>query len=394
MKLKTCPKIVVSCWIICFVFTSEAKAAEKLNFIHHDHLGSTVLMTSDKGEVISKQSYYPYGATRSQSLVVGSKQIERQYTGQVSDQDQTGLYYYNARYYNPTIAKFTQADSLFEGLNKYSYVRNNPIVNTDPSGRQTTQLTDGSEGCDNVNMIDCLLILYTQALKESGSLYQGKAEIMTQLPLLSESFGELNDTVTENLSLGLLSLSEMGGFDIGFLGYACQFCYSAKSDTIFAFDPPIGILMANILDLSNKLYAPSSDIDYSLAISHEVRHYWQDYYDPQHIFTNMITKQAIAEGLTGGADNFRYILPIWKKFHNLDIRPHGAFGLFLTWDNDLEIDAIIAETMLSESSSASFREEHPQIWNSMVSQWGFFNPDKYKWNLDNFLGKIQRGKVL
>ena len=67
------------------------------------------------------------------------------------------------------------------------------------------------------------------------------------------------------------------------------------------------------------------DIDYSLAISHEVRHYWQDYYDPQHIFTNMITKQAIAEGLTGGADNFRYILPIWKKFHNLDIRPHGTF---------------------------------------------------------------------
>src|SRR3990172_11334114 len=114
MKMKSCPKIVVSCWLLIvglLVFASEAKADEKLNFIHQDHLGSTSLVTDSTGKVVSKQSYYPYGATRSQSSDVGSKKLERQYTSQISDQDETELFYYNARYYDPTIAKFTQADS-------------------------------------------------------------------------------------------------------------------------------------------------------------------------------------------------------------------------------------------------------------------------------------------
>src|SRR3990170_2048584 len=104
--------------------------------IHQDHLGSTTLITNDKGEAVSQQSYYPYGETRSQTSEVGSQISERQYTGQISDTDQTGLYYYNARYYNPQIAKFTQADSSNDQLNRYAYVNNNPINSTDPTGRQ------------------------------------------------------------------------------------------------------------------------------------------------------------------------------------------------------------------------------------------------------------------
>ncbi len=51
----------------------------------------------------------------------------------MSDQDQTGLYYYNARYYNPILAKFTSVD-IVQSSNGYSYVSNNPIIRTDPSG--------------------------------------------------------------------------------------------------------------------------------------------------------------------------------------------------------------------------------------------------------------------
>lgn len=61
---------------------------------------------------------------------------QRLYTGQISDQQTTGLYYYNARYYNPLLAKFTQADTTNDQLNRYSYVSNNPIILTDPSGNQ------------------------------------------------------------------------------------------------------------------------------------------------------------------------------------------------------------------------------------------------------------------
>ncbi|OGM56847.1 hypothetical protein A2955_00680 [Candidatus Woesebacteria bacterium RIFCSPLOWO2_01_FULL_37_19] len=121
--------------IFYFVYGGrEVNAAETLNYIHQDHLGSTTLVTDSTGKAVSKQSYYPYGATRSQTSDVGSKKLERQYTGQISDTDQTGLYYYNARYYNPQIAKFTQADNVDTLQNRYAYVRNNPTSLVDPSG--------------------------------------------------------------------------------------------------------------------------------------------------------------------------------------------------------------------------------------------------------------------
>ena len=123
-----------------FFFTpTEVKASETLYFVHQDHLGSTSLVTDTAGKPISKQTHFPYGATRSYSqLTTDNLQPERQYTGQVSDQDQTGLYYYNARYYNPQIAKFTQADSLNNKLNRYEYVVGNPIKRIDPTGNQST----------------------------------------------------------------------------------------------------------------------------------------------------------------------------------------------------------------------------------------------------------------
>src|SRR3990170_4200938 len=115
--------------------------SEQVNYIHQDHLGSTTLVTSQQGTANSQQVYYPYGSTRTGS---GTFPSEREYTGQISDMDQTGLYYYNARYYNPQIAKFTQADSQGDTLNKYTYVGNNPIIFTDPSGNMV--VSDGGGG--------------------------------------------------------------------------------------------------------------------------------------------------------------------------------------------------------------------------------------------------------
>jgi RHS repeat-associated protein len=130
-------KIISEVFLLLLTFSvllpSEAYASETLRFIHQDHLGSTSVITDEAGNVVARQTYYPYGTERSSE---GNISTERQYTGQMSDVDQTGLYYYNARYYNPTIAKFTQPDSTGDTLNKYSYVGNNPIIFTDPSGNK------------------------------------------------------------------------------------------------------------------------------------------------------------------------------------------------------------------------------------------------------------------
>ncbi|MBN1536942.1 MAG: RHS repeat-associated core domain-containing protein [Anaerolineales bacterium] len=48
------------------------------------------------------------------------------------------LYYYNARWYDPQLGRFAQADSIVpqgvQGLDRYAYVNNNPVKYTDPSG--------------------------------------------------------------------------------------------------------------------------------------------------------------------------------------------------------------------------------------------------------------------
>jgi len=106
------------------------------NYFLPDHLGSTDKITDNSGTVVRTTTYSPFGATYSS---VGTKDDEHKYTGQVSD-DNTGLYYYNARYYDPQLGTFLTPDTLVQDpydpqtLNRYAYCRNNPIIYTDPSG--------------------------------------------------------------------------------------------------------------------------------------------------------------------------------------------------------------------------------------------------------------------
>ena len=58
------------------------------------------------------------------------------YTGR--EADDSGLIYYRSRYYDPTLGRFTQRDTvgLFGGINDYGYALGNPLLYVDPGGRQ------------------------------------------------------------------------------------------------------------------------------------------------------------------------------------------------------------------------------------------------------------------
>ena len=58
---------------------------------------------------------------------------DKLYTSQTKDTS-TDLYYYHARYYDPTTARFIQPDTVVSG-NRYQYVGNNPVNMTDPTGK-------------------------------------------------------------------------------------------------------------------------------------------------------------------------------------------------------------------------------------------------------------------
>ncbi len=103
-----------------------------------DHLTGTSLTTDSSGDLVAKTKYYPYGETRSSSGALGT---DRMFTGQMLDG--TGLYFYNARYYDPLLGRFISADTLVpesatpQSFNRYSYCLGNPLGCIDPSGRRS-----------------------------------------------------------------------------------------------------------------------------------------------------------------------------------------------------------------------------------------------------------------
>ena len=76
-----------------------------LRYVHQDSLGSTSVVTNSSGAQYGYTRYYPYGSTRDSG---GFLDTSKKFTGQRLDG--TGLYYYEARYYDPTIGRFISAD--------------------------------------------------------------------------------------------------------------------------------------------------------------------------------------------------------------------------------------------------------------------------------------------
>jgi len=125
-----------------------------LNYLLVDHLGSNSLTTNASGQVVSELRYNAWGETRYSS---GNTSTKYQYTGQYSYTSDFGLMFYNARWYDPSLSRFTSADILIpggvQGLDRYAYVQNNPLLYVDPSGHCGIE-TD-KNGKETVGKLDC-----------------------------------------------------------------------------------------------------------------------------------------------------------------------------------------------------------------------------------------------
>ncbi|PIE03822.1 MAG: hypothetical protein CSA76_07130, partial [Spirochaetales bacterium] len=133
---------------------------------HPDHLGSTALVTDSRGLPYERMDYLAYGQSwvekkyeRPPDGSSGNGKIYHRFTSKEWDEE-TGLYAFPKRYYEPRLARWMSVDpagfelaspmergqngalqpksgySVIEALNHYSYCSNNPILYTDPTGEQ------------------------------------------------------------------------------------------------------------------------------------------------------------------------------------------------------------------------------------------------------------------
>ena len=110
---------------------------ENLQFFYHpDHLGSSSFITNLEGEVVQHIEYVPFGEVfiEERNNVWNTPYL---FNAKEFDEE-TGMYYYGARYYNPQLSVWISVDPLYEvdlSSSPYVFCGNNPIVRIDSDGK-------------------------------------------------------------------------------------------------------------------------------------------------------------------------------------------------------------------------------------------------------------------
>ena len=117
----------------------EGDAYENLQFYYHsDHLGSSSYITNLDGEVVQHIEYVPFGEVFIEErnniwntpYLFNAKEFD----------EETGLYYYGARYYDPRLSLWISTDAMEEKyprFSSYNFCENNPITILDIEGDST-----------------------------------------------------------------------------------------------------------------------------------------------------------------------------------------------------------------------------------------------------------------
>ncbi len=130
--------------------SSASQSSGGTSYLTSDNLGTPRVITDASGNVKSRHDYLPFGeelfandqdpnVPRKTTQGYVGDNVSQRFTGKIRD-GETGLDYFQARYYASTQGRFTSADSFGgrltnpQTLNLYAYVLNNPLKYIDPTG--------------------------------------------------------------------------------------------------------------------------------------------------------------------------------------------------------------------------------------------------------------------
>jgi len=210
-----------------YIFAGNLRLAKitptAVQYYHKDHLQSSTALSDIDGNKIASTEYLPYGLNRAPP---GITQTNYAFTDQELDPS-TGLYNYDARLYDPVIGQFISADTIVPGsgfdpqmLNRFSYVRNNPLRNIDPSGHYVEEIGPGNHNSDESLQRDITERIESgRGFDEDKGRHQTYKDRLDTMKLYTWAKFELNGIPKQNysppftLQLGL-------SFTYGFYGPA------------------------------------------------------------------------------------------------------------------------------------------------------------------------------
>jgi RHS repeat-associated protein len=192
-------------------------------YYHSDHLGSAQLVTDFKGLEYERIEYTPYGELWVEKTIAGSERLPFRFTGKEFDEE-TGLYYYGARYLDPKVSRWLSTDpavgeyipsapvndearkrngnlpgmgGIYNLVNfhLYHYAGNNPVRYIDPDGREL-EWVKGKDVTD-----------------EQFQKIQDEASALMQTDTVAgKRLKELSDSTTRTVKINVVKDTEEGSY--------------------------------------------------------------------------------------------------------------------------------------------------------------------------------------
>ena len=194
----------------------NAEQREKRYYYHSDHLGSAQFVTDWKGRQYEHIEYTPYGELWIEEVAAGLDKLPFRFTGKEMDEE-TGLYYYGARYLDPKYSRWISTDPALSeymagssvgaggiyntvNFNVYHYGNNNPIKYTDPTG----MWIDNGDGTYTAEKGDTLWDKYGADWKEKSgftrdprTLQVGETVGEKNIPTYSDASAEMKQQIPQ-----------------------------------------------------------------------------------------------------------------------------------------------------------------------------------------------------
>ena len=194
---------------------------------HSDHLGSTSLITDLDGNV----EYIPYGEV---FIEERNSAWNTPYKFNAKELDEeTGLYYYGARYYDPRTSVWLSADPLQEkypGVSTYCYCMNNPLRYIDSDGRvpKLAIILETKPGKNEFEQ-------HVKSLQNAGFVLHQKQMILKEF-LMGDGTNSLKQFSPKTIKNRMLPITKTIGISFIILIMLTQNCNAQKNETVADID--------------------------------------------------------------------------------------------------------------------------------------------------------------